>query len=329
MTDASGSRFSAGIWIFNQIIDRYATDGYAPPVSTLEAIEMAGRTGVLSEVDLNYPFTDPAITVDDVRKALEDANLGVTNITPSIYSRVFRNGSFSSADPKVRRQAADLAQMAVEVAGTLGARYVKYWPGQDGFDYPFQVDYRRLRDHAIGGIGKIARAHPDVRFAIEYKLKEPRTHLFWSTAAETLLAIGDMDVPNVGVVVDFGHSMFAKENPSQALHLINGHDRLVDVELDDNLREWDDDLSVGAVHLVETLEFLQTVREIGWTEPIKLDLFPYREDPIRAVQASIETIQRLQACCDRLDVEALNEARATHDALAAQRIALDALLGSA
>src|SRR5262245_13620727 len=132
MTDASGSRFSAGIWIFNQIIDRYATDGYAPPVSTLEAIDMAGRTGVLSEVDLNYPCTDPAITVDDVRKALEDANLSVTNITPSIYSRVFRNGSFSSADPDVRRQAADLAHQAVEVANTLGARYVKFWPGQDG-----------------------------------------------------------------------------------------------------------------------------------------------------------------------------------------------------
>ena len=35
-------RFGAGIWLFGQFVDRYATDAYGPPVSTLEAIEAAG-----------------------------------------------------------------------------------------------------------------------------------------------------------------------------------------------------------------------------------------------------------------------------------------------
>ena len=30
------------------------------------------------------------------------------------------------------------------MAEELGADYVKFWPGQDGFDYPFQVDYDDL-----------------------------------------------------------------------------------------------------------------------------------------------------------------------------------------
>ena len=36
-------RFGAGIWLFGQFVDRYATDAYGPPVSTLEAIEARGR----------------------------------------------------------------------------------------------------------------------------------------------------------------------------------------------------------------------------------------------------------------------------------------------
>lgn len=329
MAEAMARTYSAGIWIFHQIIDRYATDGYGPSVNTLDAIALAGKTGVLSTIDLNYPFSDADITVAEIKQALDTAGLTVSCVTPSIYSRLFRSGSFSSADPDVRRQATEVAHQAVDLASQLGADYVKFWPGQDGYDYPFQVDYRTLREHAIGGIGQVARTFPDVKFAIEYKFKEPRTHLFWSTAAQSVLAIGDMGVDNVGIVMDFGHSIFAKENPSEALHLINGHDLLVDVELDDNNREWDDDLSVGAVHLVETLEFLHTVREVGWSKPLKLDLFPYREDPVRVVQESVRTIERLQRCCDRLDVDALNAARARHDALTAQQVALDALLGSA
>lgn len=324
---AAERTYSAGIWIFHQIIDRYATDGYGPAVNTLDAIALAGKTGVLSTIDLNYPFSDPDITVANIRQALDSAGLSVSCVTPSIYSRVFRSGSFSSGDAAVRRQATEIAHKAVDLAAQLDADYVKFWPGQDGYDYPFQVDYRELRDRSIGGIGDVARTFPDVQFAIEYKLKEPRTHLFWSTAAQSVLAIHDMGVDNVGIVVDFGHSMLAKENPSDALHLVHGHDVLVDVELDDNNREWDDDLSVGAVNLVETLEFLHTVREIGWSKPIKLDLFPYREDPVRVVQESVRTIERLQKCCDRLDGSALNDARARHDALTAQQIALDALLG--
>lgn len=50
--------------------------------------------------------------------------------------------------------------------------------------------------------------------------------------------------------------------------------QLVDVELDDNYREWDDDLTAGPLHPVERLVFLHVVRAIGSTDPLKLDLFP-------------------------------------------------------
>ena len=40
--------FGAGIWMFQQFVDRYATDAYGPPVGTLEAIEPPRRLATSS-----------------------------------------------------------------------------------------------------------------------------------------------------------------------------------------------------------------------------------------------------------------------------------------
>jgi len=226
----------------------------------------------------------------------------------------------------VRKDVNELADESVDVANQMGAKYVKFWPGQDGYDYPFQVDYTELRKYGLGGIRSVAKNHPKTQFAIEYKLKEPRTRLLWSTANASLINIAEVGVDNLGLVIDFGHSLFAKENPAEVLSLIHGQGRLVDIELCDNYREWDDDLTAGSVHLVETLEFLYTVKKIGWDSALKLDLFPYRENPVSAVKESILTLRKLEACVERLDFAALSAAQSKHDAMAIQGIIRDALI---
>lgn len=329
MTEQNAARaegFTAGMWVFGQIIDRYATDGYNPPVSTLDIIARAGAIDGLVGLDLNYPW-EPDLPASEVRKAMEAAGLSSVCVTPVIYSRRFRGGSFTNADPAVRAEAAELVERSVEVAAELGAGYVKLWPGQDGYDYPFQVDYPTLREHGVGGVAAVARNNPGTTFAIEYKLKEPRNRLLWSTAATTLVNIDHAGVDNLGVVIDFGHSLFAKENPAEALSLVHASGRLVDIELDDNYREWDDDLTAGALHLVETLEFLHGVNRIGWTGPLKLDLFPYREDRAEAVRQSILTLTALRERADRLPLDRLAAVHGGHDAMAAQALVRELLLG--
>jgi xylose isomerase len=321
-------RFGAGLWLFGQFIDRYATDAYGPPVSTVEAIGLAGQVGDLEVLDVNYPFSDPDITVEDVRRALDGAGLKAATITPHIYMREFVAGSFTNPDPAVRRRALEICEQAVGVAKALGAPTVKLWPGQDGFDYPFQADYKTLWQLALDGVRTVAEMDEGIRVAIEYKAKEPRTHLSWSTAARTLLGIAQIGRDDVGIVMDLGHSLFAKEAPADALSLVHEHGRLFTIEVNDNWREWDDDLTVGSIHLIETLEFFLQVRRIGWEEPILLDQFPFREDPVEAARTSIKTIRAIDAALDRLDLAALEEAQSRQDALAAQRIVLDLLLGS-
>jgi xylose isomerase len=313
--------------MFGQFVDRYATDAYGPPVSTLEAIERAGAVGDLEVLDINYPFSDPDITVAEVRRALEAANLRTWCITPHIYTREFTGGAFTNPDPAVRRRAIEQCEAGVDVARQLGADTVKLWPGQDGFDYPFQADYRELWRLELEGVRTVAEMDSGIRVAIEYKTKEPRTHISLATAARTLVGIQSLGRDDVGIVVDLGHSLFAKETPADVLSLVQEQGRLYTIEVNDNWREWDDDLAVGSIHLIETLEFLHEVRKIGWDKPILLDQFPFREDPVEAARESVQTMRRLDAALDRLDAEALRRAQQAQDAMAAQRIVMDLLLG--
>ncbi|WP_352396699.1 sugar phosphate isomerase/epimerase family protein [Kineosporia sp. NBRC 101677] len=318
-------RFGAGLWHFASYLDRYAVDGYGPARTTLEAIELAGSVGELSVVDLNYPFT-PGVTLSEVKDALKAADLTAIGITPEIYLRKHSRGAFTNPDPAVRASALDLMHEAAGVVRELGADYVKIWPGQDGWDYPFQVNHKQLWALAVDGMRELAGAHPDLRFAIEYKPREPRVKMTWDSAARTLLGIEQIGLDNVGVLLDFGHSLYGGESPADAAQLIIDHGRLYGMDVNDNLRGWDDDLVVGSVHLIEILEFFHVLRQNNWDGVWQLDQFPFREDPVDAVKTSLRTLKALHRALDRLDVPALLEAQDRQDAMASQRIVQDALL---
>jgi xylose isomerase len=294
-------------------------------VSIIEAIEKAGQVEGLEALDINYPFDD-GVTISDVRDALDCNGLRCHAITPASYSRKYRRGGLTNPNPALRRECIELYKSAIPVAQELGARYVKFWPGQDGYDYPFQADYEDLWNYSVDGVREVAESAPEMEFAIEAKFKEPRTHMFFCNVATTLLAIQDMGVENVGIVMDLGHSFLAQETPSEALQLAHRHGRLTSVEVNDNWRAWDDDLTVGSVHLIETLEFLYALRKIGWDEVVLLDQFPFREDPVQAARESIRTVRQLDAVVDQIDVEALKAVQCNQDALAAQRLVLDLIL---
>ncbi|PZU35591.1 MAG: xylose isomerase [Actinomyces sp.] len=318
--------FGAGLWNFATYVDRYAVDGYGDPRSTIEQIELAAEVGDISYVDLNYPFTG-GLTTADVKAALERTGLKAIGVTPDIYLREHQMGAFTNPDPAKRESARAIMQGAADAVRELGARYVKIWPGQDGFDYPFQVDYKELSRLAVEGMRDLARANPDLKFVIEYKPREPRTHMFWSSAAKTVLGIQAMGVDNVGVLLDFGHALFGGESPAEAAQLLIDHGLLWGMDVNDNYRGWDDDMVVGTVHMTEVLEFFHTLRVNGWEGVWQLDQFPFREDVVDNARTSIRFLKALHRALDRLDEEALAEAQRRQDPLAAQRVVQDALLG--
>ncbi|MET0372701.1 MAG: TIM barrel protein [Rhizorhabdus sp.] len=326
----STQRYGAGIWHFATYVDRYATDGYGPPRTLLDMIDMAGQVEDLSVVDINFPFPGGGgESLDQIDGALRRNGLSVIGITPEIYTRQFAKGAFTNPDAGIRRLAHDMCTEAANMVRHFGAEYVKLWPGQDGWDYPFQVDHKEIWTRSVDGVAALASANPDLKFVIEYKPREPRVHMNYDSVARTLLGIERMGLPNVGILLDFGHSLYGGESPADAAQLAIDHGRLFGMDVNDNNRSWDDDLIAGSVHPVELFEFFWTLRKNGWEGVWQLDQFPFREEPVAAANSAIRFLKRIERALDRLDVEALTAAQARQDAVTALDIARDALFGIA
>lgn len=325
---SSEQKFGAGIWHFATYVDRYATDGYGAPRSIIDAIDLAGKVDDLSVVDLNWPFFGGDFTNEQVKQSLAANGLGVIGITPEIYTRTFAKGAFTNPDPGVRREAHDLITRAADVVRYFGADYVKLWPGQDGWDYPFQVDHGALWKNSIDGVGRLAGENPDLRFVIEYKPREPRVHMSFDSVARTLLGIEKIGLPNVGILLDFGHALFGGESPADSAQMAIDYGRLFGMDVNDNLRQWDDDMIAGTIHPIELFEFFYTLRKNGWEGVWQLDQFPFREDSVAAANHAITFLKAAHRGLDALDVNALREAQREHDAVAALAIAQKALYSS-
>lgn len=320
--------FGAGIWHFATYVDRYATDGYGAPRSVLDAIELAGQVRDLSVVDINYPYFGGDFSHEDVDKALKKQDLGVVGITPEIYTREFSKGSFTNPDKGVRERAHELITEACDAVRFHGANYVKLWPGQDGWDYPFQVDHGALWKNSMDGVGRLASENPDLKFVIEYKPREPRVHMSYSSVARTLLGIEQIGLPNVGILLDFGHAIYGGENAADSAQLAIDHGRLFGMDVNDNYRSWDDDLIAGSLHPIELFEFFHVLRKNNWEGVWQLDQFPFREDCVQMANDAIDFLKGIDKALGILDEEALREAQERHDAMAALKIAQKALFSS-
>lgn len=321
-------KYGAGIWHFATYVDRYATDGYGEPRTIIDAINLAGKVDDLSVVDLNWPYFGGDFSNEQVKTALDANGLGVIGITPEIYTRTFAKGAFTSPDPGVRREAHDLISRAADVVRYFGASYVKLWPGQDGWDYPFQVDHGALWKNSLDGVGLLASENPDLRFVIEYKPREPRVHMSFDSVARTLLGIEKIGLPNVGILLDFGHALFGGESPADSAQLAIDYGRLFGMDVNDNLRQWDDDMMAGTIHPIELFEFFHTLRKNDWEGVWQLDQFPFREDSVAAANHAITFLKAAHRGLDVLDLDALRKAQSEHDAVAALGIAQKALFSS-
>ena len=317
--------FGAGIWHFATYLDRYATDGYGEPRSVIEAIELAGKVQDLSYVDINYPYFGGEFSNEQIKKALDKAGLKVIGITPEIYTREFSKGAFTNPDPGVRNRAHELITEACEAVRFFNASYVKLWPGQDGWDYPFQVDHKAIWKNSMDGVGSLATENSDLKFVIEYKPREPRVKMIYDSMTRTLLGIEQIGLPNIGVLLDFGHAIYGGESAADSAQLAIDHGRLFGMDVNDNYRSWDDDLLAGSLHPMELFEFFYVLRKNNWQGVWQLDQFPFREDSVEMADMAIDFLKSVDKALDDLDYDALSKAQANHDAMGALKIAQKAL----
>jgi len=323
----SECKIAAGLWCLGQTCDRFCPTGYSEAVSVGEMVRRAGRVEGIDGVELHWDGDFQGVSFDEMRDMLKEQDLVCANMNVSTFSYAkWKHGAFTNRDPKLRKEALDLAVGAVTAAREMGCG-VGLWLGADGYDYPFQVDYRKQWELTVEGIRTVAQIDPNVDIGIEYKLKEPRTHMQIGSVAKALYVCHEVGLENVGVALDFGHALMSRENPADSLCLLVRSGKLFNVHFNDAYREWDDDMIPGTVNLWETIEYLHYLRVTGYRRWIGLDMFPYREDPVEACQMAVDNIRAMTKLADAIDQGALEEAQGGMDAVATQRVVRRIIFG--
>jgi len=290
-------KFAAILGIYGKPSDRFMSGGYksdAPNVFT--RIEMASKHGLVRGVEL-IQGEDADIhpgNKNAVRAALADHGLEVCAINPNLWGepRWFK-GTLGSTDPKIFRQAIDSIKLSIDLAAELHCEYVGLWPGQDGYDYLFEVDYLRLYDQWVQGMQELADYNPAIKLGLEYKPYEPRTHSVISTAPKTLLMLHDIDRPNVGLTLDVGHALYARENLGETVALSQRQSKLFHLHLNDNFADWDWDLNFGVVHLFDFIEMIYWLKRTGYSGWYSIDIFAYRMDAADAIDESLSWLKSM------------------------------------
>jgi xylose isomerase len=295
-------------------------------------IAAAAKVGGIDAADLNYPDHFEGQTPAALARLLADHGMALNGLAMRYYGAPgFRLGAFSHPDPAVRREAIDLTRRGIDALREMGGRLMTIWPGQDGFDYPFQMDYARAWETTIAAYAEIAGHDPGCDIAIEYKPNEPRAYALMPDMGTTLLALAEIRRPNTGVTLDFAHVLYAGEMPAYAATLASRSSRILGVHLNDGYGHRDDGLIAGAVNPVQTVELFVALDRAAYDGVIYFDTFPDHSgtDPAEEARASMRLVERLRDVARTLGADPrLAEAIARQDAPASQRIVAAALYGA-
>jgi len=253
-----------------------------------------------------------------------ERDLQICMLVPDLWTQAkWANGSLAAPDAETRKAAVDEVCKVIDWAGSLRCAYVDVWPGQDGFDYPFQASFTDAWKWLRDGIAECAAHNKDVKLLVEYKLKEPRTHCFVNSAPKVILLLEGLD--NVGCLLDVGHSLAAGENMAEAAALLSDHGMLDYVHLNDNYRSWDDDMLVSSVHVVEYLELVYWLRRLNYRGWLTLDVFPYREEKLCAARECFAWLDFLFEAVDKAGVEQIGEVISQGDGCGSTRLVREML----
>jgi xylose isomerase len=317
---AAPIKFSVGVWALSSCTDRFCTHGYRDSISTIQAIQLAAKIKGMEAMVLSAPGVVGRGNCAEVKKALKDSNLKVSSVDSEVSGAEFKNGAFTSSDPAIRRRAVEVAKCAADMARELGSPNMGIWPGQDGFDYPFQAEYEDLWKWTVESVREVGEYARDLHVCVEYKPKEPRKFITVADVGKVLLLCSEVGLENVGATLDFGHALMAKENPSESACLLARRGRLFSVHMNDAYRDDDDDMTAGSVNFWETLELLWWLDRLGYEGYFAFDIFPAREDLVRICELNIRNMQTIGALARKLNTEELHALLHRQDVLSAHEL---------
>jgi xylose isomerase len=214
----------------------------------------------------------------------------------------FKLGGPCNPKPELRRAALEEMRKGLEISKALKIPVMSVWPGSDGADYHFQIDYKQSLEwftEALVALNKECIA-AGIRLAMEPKPYEPRElYMIIPTAASAILVASAVNRAtggdNCGLTIDYGHQKMEATTASTACDLAAYAGVPVHKFDINDARQGrnDQDLMFGTVSIPESVEYLFTTFVRDYRGYYSQDQFTYRDDPTRAMERSLINLANL------------------------------------
>ena len=291
-------KFTFGLWTVGNVGRDPFGEPVREPKTPAEIVYLLGEVGAygvnfhdndLVQIDAT-PAEAEAIK-KSFRKALADTGIVVPMATTNLFSDpAFKDGAFTSNDPRVRAFALQKTMHAMDLGVEMGAKTYVFWGGREGVETDAAKDPleagKRFRD-ALNFLCEYSIDQGyDLKFALEAKPNEPRGDIYLSTTGAMLGFIATLDHPEmVGVNPEVAHEHMAGLNFLH--HVAQAWDagKLFHIDLNDQaFGRYDQDFRFGAVNLKSAFFLVKFLEDVGYKGMRHFDAHAYRSEDYEGVK---------------------------------------------
>ena len=291
-------KFTFGLWtVGNTGADPFgkAVRSTLSPVEIVHLLAEVGAWGVnfhdndLVPIDATPAQRDQIVA--DFKKALNDTGVVVPMATTNLFSDpAFRDGAFTSNDPKVRAYALHKTMRAIDLGVELGAKTYVFWGGREGTETDAgksALDSGKRFAEALNFLCEYALDQKyNLKFALEAKPNEPRGDIYLPTTGAMLGFIATLDHPEmVGVNPEMAHEHMAGLNFMHAVAQAWGAGKLFHIDLNEqNYARYDQDLRFGSQNLKAAFYLVKFLEDVGYAGSRHFDAHAYRTEDYEGVK---------------------------------------------
>lgn len=291
-TPRKGDKFSFGLWtVGNPGRDPFGDPTRNPlaPERIVQRLSELGAWGInLHDNDLvpiDAPLRERDKIVRDFKNALENYGMVVPMATTNTFSHpVFKDGGFTSNDPKIRAYGLQKIMRAIDLGVELGAATYVFWGGREGAECNVGKDpieaLKRYRDGLNYLCEYVRDQQYDLKFALEAKPNEPRADMYFPTTGHYLAFIETLDYPEmVGVNPEVAHEHMAGLNFHHGVAQALEAGKLFHIDLNDQrFGRYDQDFRFGSEDYKSAFLLVRLLENNGYAGPKHFDAHAFRTE---------------------------------------------------
>jgi xylose isomerase len=291
-------KFTFGLWTVGSTgRDPFGAAVRAPktPAELVYLLGEVGAYGVNFHDNDLIPIDATPAEADQIKKdfraALDDTGLVVPMATTNLfYDPVFKDGAFTSNDPKVRAYAIQKTMHAIDLGAEFGAGVYVFWGGREGTETDASknpIDAIKRNREAMNFLCEyVLDKKYALKLALEAKPNEPRGDMYNATTGHMLAFIATLDHPEmVGVNPEVAHEQMSGLNFMHGVAQAWDAGKLFHIDLNDQYPgRYDQDLRFGSRDLKAAFFLVKFLEDVGYHGSRHFDAHAYRTEDFEGVK---------------------------------------------